>query len=1165
LKTRLDLCTAVLCTAVLLASAGAHAQNYIVQSQSLAFSPIVGGTPVPFASWTPTELGLAPDDEGTFSLNLGFVFPYYGGSYTSVNIHTNGFVTFGSPCSSGCFPNATIPSTANLFHNFIAPWWDDFDLGLGGQVIYRLSPGQAEIEWRSALRWTASGSATFKITLTASGVFQVHFGTATGSSLAAVNGFENGSGSDGRTFFACPAYVFPPPAFRCTNAQFPSNTLYTVGVPMQPDLIVEQVSLGSIVRSGPDMTVTVTPTFRNFGMAAATGFTWKAYLSTDRFYQAATDILILTSTAPLTVGGGATGTDTAAGTIPAPPTGNYYVIVEADQSNAVAEGSFGESNNFGATITYFTQGVDLVATSISGPAMSGPGNPMTVNLSYFNQGIDPVPNGGAMGYRLYLSSDTTWDPNDYSLYPPPGHPDAVKTIAGGQTVSEAITFTVPQSVPGGERYYILRLDPAGTIPEGSETNNTAVSAAKVMMRQSDLVLKSVDLVDPGTAVSTRRGLIGRPGLLKLQVANEGGADARAFKVGVVISNDANLSLLQDTFAIELDIAEVVQGAMVTLDVPFTWPVNDSTGRPFPTGQYFIYGLLDSRSQVTELSETNNNGPVGPSLGMPSPVILVAPAPDLTVLRFDAPSAVGVGEIAPVLRSFKNVGTAPSPEVKFRYYVSANPQVTTDDTPVMRVLGGAMSDFGLITLMENESSVVTEFLQIPPQLTPGTYYLGAFIDSDKQAVEIDELNNGLGSMAVQVAPSSLRVCTAALPDAVTGRPYAIQLTVCGETPGMPTTWAIDMTQGNLPAGLTLSGTGLLGGTPSQEAVAGVTVTATNAGRTAVARLVVRVLPTTTQVEITTPSLPAIVNSPMLQYETWLGAAGGVKPYTWRVVPVAGELDPNTSIGVRLSSDGKLSGVPRTGIMSKVYPVTFEVRDSLGTTSQRRFNLRVVDPGAIIFTNLALPEGLVGQTYLTDISVRNFDMSPLATPIEFRIVAGGLPDGLRMVREGNVALLDGVPTVAGTFAFTVEVEDAKGRNDSADFLLRIYPARLKLGVNGMLDQYRPGDPVDFNFVVAGSTGVTYSLFSGTLPPGASLNADGRVTGTIDADKSDATYNFVVEARDVNGATGIGAFSAQVKRDPVGKGGCNSSGGLAAFWLAVFALIRRSVKNMETRSML
>ena len=50
----LSICTA----AALLASTGASAQTYIVQSQSMAFSPITGGTAVNALDWTSTDLFL---------------------------------------------------------------------------------------------------------------------------------------------------------------------------------------------------------------------------------------------------------------------------------------------------------------------------------------------------------------------------------------------------------------------------------------------------------------------------------------------------------------------------------------------------------------------------------------------------------------------------------------------------------------------------------------------------------------------------------------------------------------------------------------------------------------------------------------------------------------------------------------------------------------------------------------------------------------------------------------------------------------------------------------------------------------------------------------------------------------------------------------------------
>jgi subtilase family serine protease len=1110
---------------------GALAQNYVVQSQSMPYASIVGGTAI--TTWTPTDV-FDPLDEGTFALPLGFSFPFYGQTFTTVNINTNGFLTLSAPCPGTCYDNSrTIPSTTAAFHNLIAPWWDDFDVMAPGQVTYKTSTGQAEIEFNNVGNLFGSATVTFKVILTASGVFQIHYGPQSGSGLSGITGFENATGSMGAALLMCGGVT-------CTNSNFPTNTLYTIGQPVQPDLIVEQVNLNSVQKTGNSLSLSISPTFRNFGQNAATGFLWRAFLSTDTLYDAS-DTLILNSTTPLSVPGGMTVSDTAMATITAPPNGNYYVIVEADYTNVVNEGPFGESNNFGATTNYFTSGVDLVATGITGPTQSGPGNLITVHVNWFNQGTDPA---GNVGYRVYLSTDNVWSTNDFQLYPASG--DATKMISGGQTVSEDLTFPVPQNVPGGDFFYILQLN-TGTPPVAeSMTNDTIASTAKVTMKQADLVIHAVDFVDVATGVPLRHAIFRSQGRVRVTASNEGGADAKNFNIGVVISQDTNLSLLQDTLIIESPVTVLAQGAMQTFDITFTIPENDRNMRPFTTGNYFWFALLDSSGVVTELNEFNNN------LMVPQPVLMHSPAPDLTVVRCDAPAAAGVGEIVPVYRVFKNIGNVDAPEVKYRYFVSANEQITLDDTPIQMVSGSTMSDVGSITLMQGQADTKTELVQLPGTLTPGTYYIGAVIDSANQVAELDETNNGLGSAPVAVAPAALRISTPTLPDAVLGRPYSFQLSVSGDAPGSTTAWVAS----GLPMGMTLSPSGLLGGTPTAETVVGVTFTATNNGHSAVSLLALRVLPTTTQVEITTPSLPSVVNSSTLMYETYLGAAGGVKPYTWRQVPMAGEVDIRSTLGIALDSTGHLSGFPKTGLQEKAYPVTFEVRDTLGTTSVRQFNLRVVAPGAIIFTNLAIPDGLVGVAYDTDVSVKNADGSALAKPLTYRIISGALPDGVAMVVDQDVLLLEGTPTVGGQFAFTIEVEDSKGRNDAADFLLRIYPSRLPVGVNNLAETYHPGDPVDFNFVATGSSSATFRLFSGVLPPGTTVGADGHVTGTIAMADSEGTYNFVVEAKDATGASGLGAFSVLVKKEVVAKG-CSAAPLSGALWL-LLALLPKVVRR-------
>ena len=231
----------------------------------------------------------------------------------------NGFVSFGSPCPIDCYDNfRTFPSTSSAFHNVIAPWWDDFEVLSPGVVQYKLGPSQAEIEFKNVEQYFGSGSVTFKVTLTSSGVFQIHYGSAGGSGLNGLTGWENATGTQGAAILSCPFGT-------CDNSDFPTNTLYTIGQPVLPDLIVDQVKLGSAQKTGSTLDITVNPTFRNFGQNPANGFVWRAYLSTDRQYDAA-DTLITTSTTPLNCPGGQTVSDSASATVPAPPNGNYFVI-----------------------------------------------------------------------------------------------------------------------------------------------------------------------------------------------------------------------------------------------------------------------------------------------------------------------------------------------------------------------------------------------------------------------------------------------------------------------------------------------------------------------------------------------------------------------------------------------------------------------------------------------------------------------------------------------------------------------------------------------------------------------------------------------------------------------------------------------------------------------
>jgi subtilase family serine protease len=1010
-------------------------------------------------------------------------------------------------------------------------------------VRTKASAGQIEIEFAQVPSLSSSYTVTWQLKLTSAGTIEVRYGAITGTSgSTATVGFENSTGTAGAAYLGCSTSTS-----NCAHANWPTNSLFVIGQPVQPDIAVPTVNISNLVNTAGQISVTVTPTFQNFGQNATPApFAWKAYLSTDTTLQPLTDILIYTSAADVTLAGAGTAgaIATPSGSAMSPgvvPAANYYVLVEADWSNVVTEAL--ETNNVGRTNTFFINGLDLVATSVSGPANSGPGNPIVVNVKWQNQG-SAAPTG-PVAVRVLLSTDTVASTNDFQLY------NGTRTVTGGETVDENLNITVPGNVLPGDLHYILQLDPLSAIAETNEGNNTAVSAAKVNITQADLVAVTTDLMDPITGGPTRLGYFGQPARVNVRMDNIGGANAANFHAAVVISTDATLSLLSDTIAVEQLIPLVAQAGTLTLDLPFTLPLNDRSGAPFVSGNYFVFVVLDSRSQVTELNEQNNH------LAIMGTVSLRAPAADLTVTRVEAPASGAVGELFPVLRTLKNIGNVNAPPVKYRYYASANAIITSDDVPLVIKSGATEVTEGSVTLGVGADDTQTELVRLPAGMPAGTYYLGVIIDGDGAVPELEEGNNALASATVQVAASSLRVSTQQLPDAMVQRPFVYRLVALGEL-GAPSTWAIDPSQGALPMGLTLATDGQLSGTPTIAGVAAFTVVISNSGREARARLVLRVLPTSTQVEITTVALRPVVNQATEKYEQPLAAAGGVKPYTWRVV--SGTLPPNLT----LSADGLISGFPRNSppLIEGASNVTFEVVDQLGTRATKSLSIRVIAPGSIVFRNLALPDAMVGEDYGTDVVVVNGDGTAIAAmqkPLTWT-VQGSLPDGLTIAPSNDLLSIEGKALRAGTFSFTLSVEDAKGRSDTAEFLIRVHASRFQLSSVGKPETVAPGELVSFEIVATSNANPKFQLYAGNLAPGLTMDSNGKVTGMIAPENSEGTWNFVVTARDDNGSTGLGAFGLDVKRAPRVVGctcGAADVGSGLAWLLAVmvpFGLRRR-----------
>ncbi len=166
-------------------------------------------------------------------------------------------------------------------------------------------------------------------------------------------------------------------------------------------------------------------------------------------------------------------------------------------------------------------------------------------------------------------------------------------------------------------------------------------------------------------------------------------------------------------------------------------------------------------------------------------------------------------------------------------------------------------------------------------------------------------------------------TRSLARARAGRPYEVELVAEGGLP--PYTWAI--TDGMLPAGLSLSPNGGIDGTPSEAGSFAFRVGVTDrGGRSDAAGILLVVIE---PLRITTAALPSFVRG--RAGSAVLEAEGGVPPYTWST-------DTILPTGLQLFPNGTFGGTPDAAFDDDV---VVQVADSEGVTARGLFRLVVAE--------------------------------------------------------------------------------------------------------------------------------------------------------------------------------------------------------------------------------
>jgi subtilase family serine protease len=210
----------------------------------------------------------------------------------------------------------------------------------------------------------------------------------------------------------------------------------------------------------------VNDTVKNQGSGTAGPSTTSFYLSTN-FSLDSTDTYLGSRNVPA-LGAGLTNSGSTTLTIPAgTDLGTYYILVSADDTNAVLECA--ETNNVSYGVTKV--GPDLTVSGLTAPISAVAGGLISVTDTVKNAG------GGSAGgstTRIYLSTNFNFDASAKPLAD-----RTVLAVAPNATNAGTLSVTIPPGTAPGLYYIIAVSDADGAVPETSETNNTRSLTIKI--------------------------------------------------------------------------------------------------------------------------------------------------------------------------------------------------------------------------------------------------------------------------------------------------------------------------------------------------------------------------------------------------------------------------------------------------------------------------------------------------------------------------------------------------------------------------------------------------------------------------------------------------------------------------------------------------------------
>ena len=357
------------------------------------------------------------------------------------------------------------------------------------------------------------------------------------------------------------------------------------------------------------------------------------------------------------------------------------------------------------------------------------------------------------------------------------------------------------------------------------------------------------------------------------------------------------------------------------------------------------------------------------------------------------------------------------------------------------------------------------------------------------------------------------------EALRGKPFSVQFSVQNPpSGGVNQGWAV--TAGTLPAGISLTSTGLLSGTPTTVQSTTFQVTTLYSFPSMTNYVPPLVLNRTYQfnvdnelVILTQSPLPPATAGVPVNY-----VISASMPASWSYE--VSDLPSSISINLPRSSPT----MSLTGVFPPVSaPTTYSIDlyafggVYVPQSVNRLFQVTVNPAPSISGPQQSATQGTPYSSA--------FSASGGTAPLTFSIINSSLPPGL--VLNPATGAITGTPTTPGQFVFQGRVTDANNATAQALFVINVSPAPLSV-LTGALPAGRVAEPYQTSIgALGGVPPYSFSLASGALPPGVSLLGNGTLQGTPAAP---GEFAFTVRVEDSKGSTATGSFQILVRPAPL-----------------------------------